>query len=339
MKKTTFQLNFINEIKEKMDEPKLLVDVVMDLLNISKDSAYRRIRGVSTLSFDETVTLAHHFRIPLDEVANNEYGNAIFQKQPFIKGLEGYREYMINGLKLLKEIQSQKNHMVYFLAKDIPPFYYYALPKLTAFKIYVWFKSVYGIDKIDGENYNLSMIPNDIIEVAKQQHEVYSRINSTEIWSDTTISSVINQIEYYYEAGFFSNKEEVLEICDEFRMMMKIVYKQALYGQKVHSVNTNVFSPAAFHMYFHEILLMDNHILVEYAEDNISYFIPYAGANYLSTSDRRLTADLKEFVDMQMAKAASMDTISEKERNKFFIRMKNRIDSLKEKILSTDPFL
>lgn len=339
MNSRRFQLLFLEKLKEQIGEKHTLVDVITDILDISKDSAYRRMRGDSVLSFDETVKLANHHRVSLSSVAGHTDNSAVFQRQSFIKNLDNYRDYMRSSLEQLKFVQSQRNHMLYYQAKDIPAFYHYALPKLAAFKIYVWLKSVYGIDKIDGQNYNLSMIPEDIIDLARQQWEIFSRINTTEIWSETTIRSIINQIEYYYEAGFFSSKEEALQICDEFKEMMKIIYKQALNGQKVHAVNNEVFSGASYSMYFHEILLMDNHILVEYGDHNIMYFIPYAGINYLSTADPNLTTDLSEYMDNQIKKAASIDNISEKERNKFFIRIKNKIDALREKIISTDPFL
>jgi hypothetical protein len=339
MPKTHFQLIFLEKVKQKTNENHSLVDVITDVLQISKDAAYRRMRGETELSFDETVRLANHFRVSLSEVAGHSENSAVFQRQSFIKTIDNYREYLQNSLTQLEYIANQKNHMMYYQAKDIPAFYHYALPKLAAFKIYVWLKSVYGIDKIDGENYNLSMIPEDLIEIVGKQWEVFSRINSTEIWSETTIRSIINQIEYYYEAGFFSSKEEALGICDEFKEMMKIIYKQALNGRKVHAHNSDVFSSASYSMYFHEILLMDNHILTEFGEHNILYFIPYAGINYLSTADPDLTSDLKEFMSSQLKKAASVDNISEKERNRFFIRIKTKIDQLREKIISTDPFL
>ncbi len=339
MEQRNFQLVFLEKLKQQISENHTLVDVITDVLNVSQDSAYRRMRGDTALSFDEAVKLANEYRVSLASIAGHSDNSAVFHRQPFITSIDQYRDYMQSSLDNLKFVQAQRNHMIYYQAKDIPVFYLYALPKLCAFKIYVWLKSVYGIDKIDGQNYNLSMIPEDIVDIAYQQYEAFSRINTTEIWGETTIRSIINQIEYYYEAGFFSSKEEALEICDEFKEMMKIIYKQALNGKKLHAVNREVFSSASYSMYFHEILLMDNHIMTKYGENNIMYFMPYAGINYLSTTDPELTTDVSEYLDGQIKKAASIDNLSEKERNRFFIRIKNQIDVLREKIMSTDPFL
>ena len=120
---------------------------------------------------------------------------------------------------------------------------------------------------------------------------------------------------------------------------MKIIYKQALNSQKAHAVNTEVFSSAFYKMYFHEILIMDNHILTEYGERRAMYFIPYAGVNFLSTADPELTRNMQDYLKHQVQKSSLISDVSEKDRNKFFIRIKSRIDQLKDRIASTDTFL
>ena len=47
------QVSFLNMVKEKTDPHVSFVDELADLLSISKDSAYRRLRGETLLSFEE----------------------------------------------------------------------------------------------------------------------------------------------------------------------------------------------------------------------------------------------------------------------------------------------
>ena len=227
---------------------------------------------------------------------------------------------------------------MYYSAKDIPVFYQYAYPKLAAFKMYVWLKSIYDIQQIEDLNYNLDMIPEELTDIAHQQWKVFSKINSVEIWNETTITSLLKQIEYYYEAGLLKDQEEAMALCDEFHQMVKLIYKQALSGEKVHASNHEVSSGASYRMYYHEILLMDNHILADFGEERLAYFVPYGGVNYMSTTEPSLTLAVKEYLLNQTRKSALISDVSEKERNRFFIRIKNRIDRLREKIHSTNPF-
>ena len=146
------------------------------------------------------------------------------------------------------------------------------------------------------------------------------------------------QLEYFHEAGLLSSREEALEICDEFEAMMKLVYKQALSGYKAHPNNSDLRTGATYKMYYHEILLMDNHIYAQVDENHGLYFLPYAGVNYLSTNDPTLTGEMHDYILDQTKKSSLISDVSEKERNKFFIRIKGRIEGLRDKIMRDNPF-
>lgn len=334
-----YQQILFEKIKEQLPENQTLIDNVTDILDLSKDSGYRRLRGETALSLDEAVALAAHFNISLTEVAGQADNTAIFRKAPFIRSLDAYTHYMERSLKQLQEIHKKKDHVMIYSAKDIPIFYQFAFPKLAAFKIYVWLKSVYDIQTLDGENYSLSDVPENLLQLAKEQWRAFTQINTIEIWNDTTISSLINQITYYYEAGLLRDKEEALELCEDFRQMLKVIYKQALSGDKSHANNTEVSSGASCKMYYHEILLMDNHILAQIDQMRKLYFIPYGGLNFLTTSDPSMTNEMYEYLIGQTKKSALISDVSEKDRNRFFIRIRNRIDQLRQKIEATDPFI
>lgn len=329
---------FFERLKERLPENYSLVDSVVDAIGCSKDAAYRRMRGETALSIDETVTLAKTFNLSLNELSSQSDQSVVFRRGKHIHTVDDYRVYLQESLVQLEQIAATKHHM-YYLAKDIPIFYQFAFPHLGAFKIYVWMKSVYNLEKLNGENYALKDVPADMLELAHKQWEVYSRLNTTEIWNDTTVLSLINQLEYYYEAGLLASREEALKIVEDFHAMMKVIYRQALSQQKIHAHNHEESSSATYAMYYHEILLMDNHILAEFKEDLRYYFVPYAGLNYMHTTDHDMTQDVKAYLDQATKKSSLISDVSEKERNKFFIRIKNRIERLREKIEGTDPFI
>ena len=60
MKPADIQGDFFRQIKQKLPAHLSTVDEIAMLLNISQDSAYRRIRGEKPLSFDEIQLLATH---------------------------------------------------------------------------------------------------------------------------------------------------------------------------------------------------------------------------------------------------------------------------------------
>ena len=67
MAENDIQNQLFNQIKDRLPENLSLVDEIADLLEISNDSAYRRIRGDKALEFEELGKLAKHFKISLDD--------------------------------------------------------------------------------------------------------------------------------------------------------------------------------------------------------------------------------------------------------------------------------
>ncbi len=339
MKKHSPQSVLMERIQLATESEEPLAQQLMELLNVSRDSAYRRLRGETALTLDESILLAKKYRIPLSEIAGQSDQSAIFNKQPFIKTLEDFENYQRRSLEQLEYIEGIPNHLLTYSAKDIPVFYQFAFPKLAAFKIFVWLKSVYHIEKINGAYLGLEQIPKSLTDIALRQWQAYSRIHSIEIWNDSTVLSLVNQIAYYYEAGLLKNRAEALQICDEFQEMTKLIFHQVTRGGKSHSSQHEIDSSANYKMYYHEILLMDNHLLAEFPTGQKIYFIPYAGVNYFSTSDINLTNEITDYLKGQCKKSSLISDASEKERNRFFLKMRHKLDQLREKINSTDPFI
>jgi len=333
------QNHFFELVQARLDPDELMVDKVAEILDLSRDSAYRRIRNITDLSLREMVILARYYGIGLNKLLGEHENTVVFHRRPFIKSIDDFKNHLIGELQELESIASYSDHHFYIQAKDIPVYHLFRFPKLTAFQLYSWLKSVYDVSKIEGLNYNLSMVPQELIAIAQEQHEVYSKLNCSEIWNDNTILSLINQIEYYYEAGLLSSKEEALSLCEEMQSMMKIIYHQALKGKKVCEQDTKKFCESSYKMHYHEVLLTDNHILAEFNRNQRRYFVPYAGINSLKTGDPFFNRNIHDFLKAQTKKSSLISDISEKERNKFFIRIKNRIDRLKSRIEETDPFM
>src|SRR5215467_4912156 len=72
------QVNLFQHIKAKIPANLSLVDEIADVLDISNDSAYRRIRGEKEISFEEIQKLSNKFKISIDEVLNLKNNSMLF---------------------------------------------------------------------------------------------------------------------------------------------------------------------------------------------------------------------------------------------------------------------
>ena len=65
-------------IKTKIPKNKRLPDEVEELLGVCSDSAYRRIRGETELSFSELVKICEKFDLSIDELLSKKPKQDIF---------------------------------------------------------------------------------------------------------------------------------------------------------------------------------------------------------------------------------------------------------------------
>jgi hypothetical protein len=332
-----FQLAIFERLRELYPASKTLPEDISRILGISKDGVYRRMRGDTVLSVDEAVKLTNQYNIPLNGIAPNE-NHVVFQKQRMIQSEEDFKAYLQQTLILLESIAKFPNKKVYYSAKDVPIFYHFQFKELGAFKMYMWMKSVYDISKIDNKHYSVQSMPPELLDLGYKLWQAYSKLPALEIWSDTTIASVIKQVEYYFEAGMLSGKAEALIICDQLKELIRRLYKQASKGTRTNDQDENLETGVQFDMYVNELLIIDNHILVEQSSDLV-YFVPYGGINYMHTRNPKVCEGIRSYFQQQARKSVLISSFSEKDRNKLFIKLRYRVDQLVEKIEHANPFL
>ena len=119
-----FQVKLFDNFKKSVQTNFVLADEIADLLHISKDAAYRRIRGETLIDIEELMSLCDHFRRSLDAVIGNIGLNQIRclytpldMKEE--KNLMAYTDNLAYSLKRIKE--SSENEIL-LSASCIPIF-------------------------------------------------------------------------------------------------------------------------------------------------------------------------------------------------------------------------
>jgi hypothetical protein len=78
MKDIDTQTLFFQHIKTLLPDQVSMVDEIADLLNISTDSAYRRIRGEKPITLEEIKILTARFNISIDSLLHRDTTNFVF---------------------------------------------------------------------------------------------------------------------------------------------------------------------------------------------------------------------------------------------------------------------
>ena len=76
------QEKFINYLKTKTQDNTSFVDEIASVLDIGYDAAYRRINLKTSLSLEESVKLAQHYKISLNKLFEVGNPNTIITELP-----------------------------------------------------------------------------------------------------------------------------------------------------------------------------------------------------------------------------------------------------------------
>src|SRR5471030_2569411 len=91
------QTKLMQRLKDALPSNLSLVDELADLLKVSNDSAYRRMRGETALSIEEIAAICKHFKLSFDAFLNsNDNGLVTFSYHQLSSHVNSYKEYLLN---------------------------------------------------------------------------------------------------------------------------------------------------------------------------------------------------------------------------------------------------
>jgi hypothetical protein len=322
---------FFNHIRSKLPAHLSFVDEVAELLNISNDSAYRRIRGDKPLGLDEVQVLCNKYHISLDQLLQLNANTVIFSydKVDHLSfGFNKYLEFVSQNVDFFGKLQ---NPMMYYHSKDLSIFHFLPFPELRAFKYFFWKRTVIGYPDLAKQQFNGEEADTEIIELSKKIDQQYSKIPSTDIWNEESINVTISQIELYRQSHIFADKEILLKVYDQLEELVNHIELQAEAGKK--SLYNQSFGPiyAPYDVYINETLIGDNTVFVQSANKNIT-FINHNGLNFMSTQDKDFCDFTFKNLQHVIRKSTHISVVGEKERSMFFNNIRLKIHERKKHI-------
>ncbi|MCB9246669.1 MAG: hypothetical protein H6606_09595 [Flavobacteriales bacterium] len=335
------QSAFIQSLKDRLPAHLSLVDELADLLNLSADSAYRRMRGDTPLTLQEAFLLAVHFNVSLDALMGQDSGIVPFIYQPIDEHNFRFRDYLKNVLDIMEFVDRHKDSDVVYLANDIPLFHLMHIPEIAAFKLFFWEKTILNYSSLADVQFEIGVADEFVNEISRKIRNIYCRIPSTEVYSSESIDATLKQIEYCFVAGMFKNEEDAGTLCDLLKNLMAHIRKMAEYGYKFKydrdgnlpvEIMENSFVPN-YMLYFNEVVHTDNTVLIKSGDEQRTY-LTNNGINSFFTRSKRFYDDTYRSVDILLKKATLISGTSEKERNRIFNAYNRKIDNLR-KLVST----
>lgn len=316
-------------IKELLPPHASLVDTVANILHVSNDSAYRRIRGETPLVLDEARELCHHFKLSLDQILNVQGGGTLFQNVRINTKNYSYTKYLTEITRQVEYAGSFIHKEIIYLTKDMALFHNFYYRPLIAFRYFFWMKSIVQHPEFTNKDFEFSCLSEDIEKISLGLAAAYCKIPSVEIWNTECINSAISQIEFYKDSGWFVSSADIKTVYEALIESIEHLKHQVEYGCKFMPGENPETQKSNFRFFYNRIILGDNTVMV--VTDKVkTTFINYDVLNYMFTRDENFCDPC--YTDMQnMTKRSTLiSQTSEKQRNIFFGIMLSKVkDRLK----------
>lgn len=317
---------FFETIRNKGFTGKDLTELLCNKLHISADSAYRRLRGETSLSFDEIQVLANHLNISIDALFNSDTKHVPFTYRWIEPDKFNYTDYLRSIKNDIEQLAAFEDNLILFVAKDLPFFSNFILPEIAEFKGFFWQKVVLKSSEYEDTVFDMDNLNSQNLQLGYEIHKAYNIIPSEELWNRKIISSLLNQIIYCYDSGYLSSRDTALSLINKVAMVIDHYDLQAKKGRKfLHGKESR--GQSNFKLYYNDVIIGDNTTCLK-TQHGLSVYFTHNVINNIETRDQKFCQQTWD-IQHGMIKS-SLDLGIDRERNIVFRQLRRKIEKAKE---------
>jgi hypothetical protein len=297
-----------------------LVEEVSALLEVSRDSAYRRLRGDTPLSIQEAHVLCLHFDVSLDALVNTQKSGVNFLRIYAPSEATSMHERLKGVAEVLDVLDRAQDKEIVYCSMELPFFHMMQVPELMAFKLYYW----QLMDNEAQQKIKFSLESPAFDNAYSEIVNLYLRIPSTEIIYEAALGTTMNQILFFMESGHFERPADGIKLFDALHALVEHMKVQATLGRKFRfGAPPPAMGPTGNFSLFYNEMIYSQSVAYIRAEASVQVFLEYNVLDFLRTSDPTFCQETLESLNSVMRKSIPISSVSERERNKYF----NRLDS------------
>ena len=328
MSSVDIQILLFNQIRLYLPAHISLPENIAKLLNISIDSAYRRIRGEKELSFEELSLLCSKFNISIDQLLSKGDGKILFNGQFLSADSFGFENFLQQMLENLEYINSFEDKQLIYQNKDISIFFYFMFPDLIAFKYYLWMKTHFQFPEFKNAHFSFDLLSPENLKLIKKILAVFLKIPSIEIMNPDNILTDLRQIEYFKVTRGFSSNQDLDRIYDSVEKMIDHIELLAQTGKKFLPGEQVPDSACMHKIFVHDFHFGDNEAVALVGETKMTV-LTHSAINFLVTNDPEFGSYSWDFMQNIIRKSTLISVTGEKARTRFFNLIRERISNFR----------
>jgi len=221
-----FNAKIVDSITKHSSENKSLVNTLMKMVPMSKESAYRRIRNQIPFSIEEAIAIAEYLNLSIDELIDFQLGNNIdsnIEETP----LDIYLNLLNDEIETMEKLLAAKDLKITAAINQMP---FRFLPYKSLFKLDYYHCMYYSTGKISliSTGYSDVEVPSAVNYLHDKAVSCFNRLSNITCVIDATIfTNIVKKIQYYYRLKFISDEDlrilqaELLELVEIYENLLR----------------------------------------------------------------------------------------------------------------------
>lgn len=293
---------------------------LMDLLDIGKDTAYKRLKGEVPFTFEDIVTLSKKMEFSIDEAINSSKVNRIHFNKAYPESFQGQRsfyEILNNYLINLKAWDGAETKETISALNRVHVLFAIGYSHLFRFLYYKWIHQVNGVPI--NTPFSEVIVPNNIAETYDKVKKYYRQMdNSTFIMDQEVYLSVIREIQYYYRRGLIS--------LDELDLLKKDFMSYLDFIERITRKGANELGNNSL-IYISNIKIQSGIIYTKYDDiERSGYWL--SSINAIHTFNKKACAWNKKWLHSLKRYSILITESNEMLRTKFIDKQRGYVDTI-----------
>jgi len=321
------QENFLYNLTGQFSSRQAMVEAVANLLNLSKDAVYRRLRGATVLSTNEF----HDICIAYDLRPFQRQSDVSFTYNRTNRDIRSPADYLLQLTEHLDVIQRMNVKELYIANPGLPFFHEMLHPRLFAFKLYVYGSTCWDFPGWRDLKFSLDLIDDKVLQQARSIGRFAYRIPGKELWTMGMLHATIDQIEFMEMSGRFANPDEANLLLNDLRATIDHLEYMARHGRKFLPGEDPDRSTIPFEPAHNELANNDNLVVVSSPASSL-VFVAFITPNFLVTDDEAVHQLAADWLENVIEQSTSLGAGAGKYRSWYFRRLQDQITAARDRL-------
>jgi len=327
--KETYQKKFFDILSQRNNKDHNVLYDVMDLLDIKKGAAYKRMNGDTAMTLEEVIKIADHYNLSLDATFRSDKFISFFH--PFVNkekaSLDVFIDQYKKFFKPLRALENKKEEVeLTYLANELPIFYYFGHKYIFNFLISVW-------RHLHWSNTNLEI--GNVEEYAAEGREIQNEILNyyygnkvTEIWNSNMLNNLYQQIIFCITIRAFKEVSFLKLLINDIENLIHHLRDISISGVK--SIKGAKIEGSELKIYLNDFGNYMN--LMQFQSKTIkSTFLGYDYPQFIVSHNKPFFDFSKDWINKIKKRSVLISTDGYQYRELFFIKMETDYMLFKER--------